>query len=932
MPRAILHIGTEKTGTSAIQAYCAGQRAHLRAAGFVYSTIPGGANHTSLAAYAADDSKFDDLRMAAQLDTPARLAAFRERLERTIGDEVAAAPDATFIFSSEHCHSRLITPEEVARLHALLARHFAEIRIIVYLRRQDEVAVSHYSTLLKAGGTRAAILDSRTLDKTFLDYHAMLERWAAVFGKEQLTVARFDRDAFPGGSIVPDFCARIGVPFVADGGQRSNESLRPPYQEFLRRINERLPRFVGGALNPLRGEIEQYVEAIGAGPGRRPAAANARALYDLYAASNEAVRAAYFPDRARLFDEDFSRYPDEPDAAHLTITEALDITAQLWTTVVQERDPFRTQPAMPASLSLQPQIAQPTPTKPARVARTPRRAAGVVKPRPSVNNGYQRDDIDIVDYQLWPFGDQVARGPQPDRTQPYFAAIGAAQVFGRFVDKPFPALLAEQTGLPALNLGMSGAGPSFFLQRDEMIEAANRATFVIVQLMSGRSVSNSHVALGANQGVMRLRSDPGAPNRYAEQVYQDLLDTLSPAELAAMRVENRNVYVEEMRALLERIERPKILLYWSRRSAEYAEALDGLGAYWADFPHFVNREVIDALVPYADRYVEVVGNRGSPQPLFHRETNAPIELFPEDRFPNVQHRFHNQYYPSPEMNEDVAQALLPLAVEFAAAPPAQRPSSARTRDVLAHVGIFQNVGEALDRSLEESFGTAWQVIGLEAHGGPRAPNALRETIDDVPDVQAITLRRCRLPLSLTDGARVFPVLFLRDPISRARGIYDFERTKVQRESSQSAHTRMANEHDFAGWIRWCLSQQILQAPICNYQTRICSLTNNGLDPEDWQKPVTLRNYREALDLLAQAQVGVLEDFDASLLRIESALRDTFPGLQLLSHLDDVVAETGITIEYPAAQLAGELGVRLYNQLCSANGYDLLLWQRFAKRE
>ena len=134
----------------------------------------------------------------------------------SLAAEVAAAPECTFLFSGEHCHSRLVTPEEVMRLHGLLTRHFDEVRILVYLRRQDQVAVSHYSTLIKAGGTRGAVLDASVLGRNFLDYEKLLGRWSGAFGRDAMTVALFDRSAFVGGSIIPDFCARAGLPLLGE--------------------------------------------------------------------------------------------------------------------------------------------------------------------------------------------------------------------------------------------------------------------------------------------------------------------------------------------------------------------------------------------------------------------------------------------------------------------------------------------------------------------------------------------------------------------------------------------------------------------------------------------------------------------------------------------------------------------------------------------
>jgi hypothetical protein len=928
MPRAILHIGTEKTGSSAIQAYLAGHRESLRASGFIYSSIPNGENHVALAAYAQDDAKIDDLRMAFGIDGGTRLAAFRTKIEQTLTAEAKANPNATFVFSGEHCHSRLIEPAEVERLRDLLHRFFDDVRVIVYLRRQDQVAVSLYSTLVKAGGTRAAILDSRSIDRRYYDYAALLDRWGKAFGRGKLIAGQFIQSVSPNGSIIPDFCARTGIPLLDHADWRRNEALRPPHQEFLRLINERLPRFVGGALNPRRGDIDDYVSTVGSGPGRRPSRAAARDFFESFHASNETVRREFFPDSATLFDENFDSYPEQADDTELSIDDALDITADIWGALVTEQHGLRTRAQSQAALAPQtPVVKRPVArNRPALKAAppgggVPRTGSGIV------NAGYQRDDRDIVDYQLWQMGDQKLRGPEPDRTKPYFAALGAAQIFGRFGPRPFPQLIADQTGMPALNLGMSGAGPSFFLQREEMIEAANRAQFVIVQLMSGRSVSNSKAVLANNQGVMWLRDDPHAPALFAEDIYRHLLQTLSAVELAELRAESREIYLEETQALLERIERPKILLYWSKRPVDYEDGLGDLASYWGDFPHFVNRDVIEMLRPFADHYVEVVTNRGLPQPLFHRETGAPVLMWPEDRFPNVHLREHNHYYPSPDMHEDAATALMPAVTKALATPPPSLPQLPRTRSrhVLVHMHVFKNGGAAIDRALKEGFDERWTMAAppTPADGA----ETVAQAIDANPRLLAVSANQIRFPFPKRDGVRLHPLLFLRHPILRAQAVYQHERSEWQRNNSEALHTRMANQHDFRGWVQWCLSAQMLSGPIANYQTRMFSMTHNGTKQEDWGVGVTLRNFHEATTLLANSIVGTIEDFDASLVRIERMLHPTFPKLRLLSYLDDVSVQDGIYADRTPHDVRDELGDKVYNDLCAANAFDLLLWRR-----
>ena len=548
-----------------------------------------------------------------------------------------------------------------------------------------------------------------------------------------------------------------------------------------------------------------------------------------------------------------------------------------------------------------------------------------------VNRGYQRDDINILDYELWKLGDQELRGPAPDLQKPYFAVMGAAQVFGRFVENPFANILSKSIGLPALNLGMSGAGPNFFLQRPELMEAASKARFVIVQLMSGRSISNSCLVTAPNQGVLSSRLDPDERPIFAEDAYKNLLKKLSPEELSELRAENRDAYVDQMRALLEGLPVPKILLYWSKRPVDYRENLSDLSGYWGDFPHFVNKEVIDELTPFADAYIEVVTDRGIPQALFDRLTGEPVLMWPEEKFPSVRLREHNHYYPSPEMNEDVAAALLPETEKIISKPDGRRKrrSESSPKNIIIHAHIFKNAGSAIDRSLSESFGNDWTTLDPNSIDAVLTSEDIIAAIKDRPDLSAVSSHQIRFPFPELSSIKFHPIVFLRDPILRAQSIYDYERMPGRRDTSTAMHTVMANDCSFSDWIAWCLSRIVLSGPIANYQTRMCSQRHNGLNLEDWDIQVSLQNFREARDQLSRVHVGTVERLEPSMLRIERALEPYFPKLRFLSHIENASIVEGVRTERTHEALQRDLGDSLYERLCSANAYDLLLYQRFS---
>ncbi len=299
-------------------------------------------------------------------------------------------------------------------------------------------------------------------------------------------------------------------------------------------------------------------------------------------------------------------------------------------------------------------------------------------------SGYQARDYEVVDYhqQELPGTGLWFRGPLPDSlaSGDYFSCLGAAQTFGCFCEQPFPSLLAQPLGLPALNLGYGGAGPEFFARQPAVLDYVNRGRFAVLQVMSGRSQSNARFYSGGLE-YLRRRSD-GQPIG-ASRAYQDILAgpkwlrRLPPIRVgrwlarrwaapAARRLaaETRAAWVESTRQLLEQITVPVILLWFSRRTPDYAFGTGSVSQYFGEFPQLIDRPTVESVRRLTPHYVECVTTRGSPQPLISRFTGQPITVDPTRDRPDLAGGApwtHNRYYPSPEMQQDAAEALLPIA-------------------------------------------------------------------------------------------------------------------------------------------------------------------------------------------------------------------------------------------------------------------------------
>jgi len=176
MPRAIIHVGTMKTGSSSIQRCLADNPGPLAAAGSTYLGWP--ARHSE------------------------RIAAALTRVS-------ADAPN--IVVSDEGLwHFMNTSRSDTKKIARLLADY--DIEIVVYLRRPDDFLNSWYLQGLKTGtGARTF---SQFLDSPFvqagLDFRAKLSALRERFGVDTLTLRAYERSQLVAGDAVRDFLTVAG--------------------------------------------------------------------------------------------------------------------------------------------------------------------------------------------------------------------------------------------------------------------------------------------------------------------------------------------------------------------------------------------------------------------------------------------------------------------------------------------------------------------------------------------------------------------------------------------------------------------------------------------------------------------------------------------------------------------------------------------------
>lgn len=214
-PELIIHIGRPKVGSTALQAFLNQNRAALLKRGVCYpkTGLYHGASHHFSLVFLPGLPDYPVVKDLAPAD-----------LYQALGQEIADNGASRAVISSENFW--LIKPE---KLRPYLSDKFS-VKIIAYLRRQDDVLVSSFIQEIRGGALSLDTpMEEYLQDKgrlKLLDYDAILGRWEKVFGSDRVQ-ARLYEDIAEGQGIESDFLTALGIDSTAGftfGESRRNRS------------------------------------------------------------------------------------------------------------------------------------------------------------------------------------------------------------------------------------------------------------------------------------------------------------------------------------------------------------------------------------------------------------------------------------------------------------------------------------------------------------------------------------------------------------------------------------------------------------------------------------------------------------------------------------------------------------------------------------
>jgi hypothetical protein len=215
----VIHIGTHKTGTSAIQSFIRNRAEKLEAKGIHYvnaARTAGNAHH--------------ELSWGLRGRRGADLSAWSE-----VRRELAESRFATNVISTE-----AFWFTDPAAIKEQLGDAARDVRIVMYLRRQDKYLQSLYKQTV-SGGRKTSFPEWRDNFLFRGEYLSVVRQWADAFGKESLVIRPYERGGKTIDAVV-DFLGLLGVDAIEEFQRKkagsNNPSPRRELLEFIRAFNQ----------------------------------------------------------------------------------------------------------------------------------------------------------------------------------------------------------------------------------------------------------------------------------------------------------------------------------------------------------------------------------------------------------------------------------------------------------------------------------------------------------------------------------------------------------------------------------------------------------------------------------------------------------------------------------------------------------------------
>ncbi len=307
MKTLYIHIGTPKTGTTSIQNFCGFFREKLKEQGVLYPIMNYHYERKSV-------NRNGHFLIGTIKENGTRN---KEKEKQVFNSEMQYIVDCfkdydTILISDESIWWATSTRRKGLwkDLKKHSEQHNYQIKVIVYLRRQDQFMMSRYNQKLKTD----FIASTQSFDEYFadmngrfkcvMDYRERIDNIAKSISKENVIVKRFDRNYFYNGDLNQDFLHILGVK-VDDSFQQLKETANTGISVQsgeIKRVLNRLKPITMAENNKLLKILNECEEVLPESNTSLMSTDEVKNFMEQFVDSNESIVDEYIGDGKPLFD------------------------------------------------------------------------------------------------------------------------------------------------------------------------------------------------------------------------------------------------------------------------------------------------------------------------------------------------------------------------------------------------------------------------------------------------------------------------------------------------------------------------------------------------------------------------------------------------------------------------------------------------------
>ena len=211
------------------------------------------------------------------------------------------------------------------------------------------------------------------------------------------------------------------------------------------------------------------------------------------------------------------------------------------------------------------------------------------------------------------------RGPRRRLDRPYIAFLGGTETFGKFIERPFPALVEKEIRQTCVNLGCVHGGIDTYVNDTTVMDICSGADITVLQITASCNMSNRFYSVHPRRNDRFQKPSTVLKAIYDEVDFsqfsfaKEMLGVLmaaSPERFDIVVAELAQAWIARMRQMLHQIG-PKVTLLWLSEEeltdTHWSDRIDPLKTE----PLFVTRSMVNELRPLVSDIVRVKPSRAA---------------------------------------------------------------------------------------------------------------------------------------------------------------------------------------------------------------------------------------------------------------------------------------------------------------------------------